>query len=130
MKFKDFRYLDKTKSVKINDYGMEGPFCVTVLSDSDYAADLGDRHSQSGSCTFLNNNLISWSSKKQNCVALSSTESEYVAMTESAKSGLYFKNLLKEINMTTTYINMCGDKFSALTLSAHKTVHQKAKHIM
>lgn len=129
VKFKDFRYLDKTKSVKINDYGMEGPFCVTVLSDSDYAADLGDRHSQSGSCTFLNNNLISWSSKKQNCVALSSTESEYVAMTESAKSGLYFKNLLKEINMTTTYINMCGDNLSALTLSAHKTVHQKTKHI-
>jgi hypothetical protein len=62
-------------------------------------------------------------------VALSSTESEYVAMTESAKSGLYFKNLLKEINMTTTYINMCGDNLSALTLSAHKTVHQKTKHI-
>ena len=61
VQFKDIRYLDKTKSVKINDYGNEGPCCVTVLSDSDYAADIGDRHSQSGGCTFLNNNFISWS---------------------------------------------------------------------
>ena len=50
-------------------------------------------------------------------------------MTESAKSGLYFKNLLKEIKLTTSYINMCGYNLSALTLSAHKTVHQKTKHI-
>ena len=127
--FKDFRYLDKTKAVKIDDYGAQSPFFVTVLSDSDFAADLKDRHSQSGSCTYLNNNLISWSSRKQTCVSLSSTESEYVAMAESAKSGLYFNNLLKEISFPTSYINLCGDNLSALTLSAHKAVHQKTKHI-
>mgnify|MGYP003595064030 FL=1 len=84
--YKDFRYLDKTKSVKIDDYGAQSEFFVTVLSDSDYAADLRDRHSQSGSCTYLNNNLISWSSRKQTCVSLSSTESEYLAMAISSKS--------------------------------------------
>ena len=127
--FKDFTYLDKIKAVKIDDYGAQSPFFVTVLSDSDFAADLKDRHSQSGSCTYLNNNLISWSSRKQTCVSLSSTESEYVAMAESAKSGLYFNNLLKEISFPTSYINLCGDNLSALTLSAHKAVHQKTKHI-
>ena len=127
--FKDFRYLDKTKDVKIDDYGKQSEFFLTVLSDSDFAADLKDRKSQSGSCTFLNNNLISWSSRKQTCVSLSSTESEYVALAESAKSGLYFNNLLKEINLTTSYVNLCGDNLSALTLSAHKAVHQKTKHI-
>ena len=50
-------------------------------------------------------------------------------MAESAKSGLYFNNLLKEINLATSYMNLCGDNMSALTLSAHKAVHQKTKHI-
>ena len=129
MDYKDYRYLDITKSVKIDDYGAQSEFFVTVLSDSDYAADLRDRHSQSGSCTYLNNNLISWCYRKQTCVSLSSTENEYVAMAESAKYELYFNNLLKEINLPTSFINFCGGNMSALTLSAHKAVHQKIKHI-
>jgi hypothetical protein len=129
LSFKDFRYLDKTKDVKIQDYGNSKQYAITVLSDSDYATNLEDRHSQSGSCTYLNNNLISWSSRKQNCVALSSTESEYIALAESAKSGLYFSNLLKELELPCGYINLCGDNISSLTLSAHKAIHQKTKHI-
>ena len=104
-------------------------YAITVLSDSDYATNLEDRHSQSGSCTYLNNNLISWGSREQNCVALSSTESEYICFAESAKSGLYFSNLLKELELPCGYINLCGDNISSLTLSAHKAIHQKTKHI-
>ena len=129
LSFKDFRYLDKTKDVKIQDYGENKQFNITAISDSDYATNLEDRHSQSGNCTYLNNNLISWSSRKQKCVALSSTESEYIALAEAAKSGLYFSNLLAELELPTAYINLCGDNISSLTLSAHKAVHQKTKHI-
>ena len=50
-------------------------------------------------------------------------------MAESAKSGLYFNNLVTKINLPTSFINLCGDNMSALTLSAHKAVHQKIKHI-
>ena len=80
LNFKDFRYLDKIKDVKIQDYSKPSRHVIAVLSDSDYATNLEDRHSQSGSCTFLNNNLISWSSRKQNCLALASTDTEYVVL--------------------------------------------------
>lgn len=127
--FKDFRYLDKTKDVSIHDYPHPGTYQITTVSDSDYAADKQDRKSQSGNITYLNNNIISWCSRKQTCVALSSTESEYIGLSEAVKTSLFFKNLLSELSYSTSYINLCGDNLSSLTLSAHKAVHQKTKHI-
>ena len=50
-------------------------------------------------------------------------------MAESAKSGLFFNNLLNEINLLASVINLCGDNMSALTLSAHMAVNQETKHI-
>ena len=48
-------------------------------SDSDWAGDKVDRKYTSGGCQFLGCSLVSWSSKKQSCVSLSSIEAEYVA---------------------------------------------------
>ncbi|KAK4342713.1 hypothetical protein RND71_038529 [Anisodus tanguticus] len=48
-------------------------------SDSDWASDVDDRKSTSGGCFYLGNNLVSWYSRKQNCISLSTAESEYVA---------------------------------------------------
>ncbi|XP_075474637.1 uncharacterized protein LOC142505507 [Primulina tabacum] len=48
------------------------------FSDADWAGDLDDRKNTSGECFYLRNNLVSWYSKKQNCVSLSTSESEYV----------------------------------------------------
>ena len=127
--FKDFRFLNKTKNASINDYGAKGDFSIVCVSDSDYASDLEDRKSQSGSCTFLNNNLIDWSSTKQKCVSLSSTESEYISLSEASKNGSYFKNILCELGYNIKYIEICGDNMSSLTLSSHQTAHQKTKHI-
>ena len=60
---------------------------------------------------------------------LSRTESKYVALAESAKSGLYISNLSEEISLPSGYINLCGDNVFAPTLAAHKTVDQKIKHV-
>ena len=54
-------------------------FSVTSFLDDDYAGYRVDRKSTSGTCQFLGNFLVSWSSKKQNSVALSTAEAEYVA---------------------------------------------------
>ncbi|KAK6127010.1 hypothetical protein DH2020_039246 [Rehmannia glutinosa] len=72
-----FRYLKDTIS-----YGLFYPknehFSLKRYSDSDYAGNIDDRKSTSGSCQFLGDCLISSFSKKQNCVALSTT-AEYIS---------------------------------------------------
>ena len=127
--YKDFRYLDKTGDVFIIDYPNYGKYKLATITDADFAADKEDRTSQSGHITLLNNNIISWSSKKQKCVALSTVESEYISLSEGIKSSIYFRNLLKEMKSSTTVIDLIGDNKASLTLSSHNTQHQKTKHI-
>jgi hypothetical protein len=73
-----FRYLVHTPN-----YGLWYPkgssFELHGYSDSDWAGYRVDRKSTSGACQLLGRSLVSWSSKKQNCVSLSTTEAEYIA---------------------------------------------------
>ena len=75
-----FRYLSGSKNV-----GLWNPkndcFDLVGYSDADHAGSQLDRKNTSVTCQFLGNSLVSWFSKKQNCVALSTTESEYVAVS-------------------------------------------------
>ena len=59
-------------------YSKNSSLELTAYSDSNFAGCKLDRKSISGVCHFLGRNLISWSSRKQNSIALSSTEAEYV----------------------------------------------------
>lgn len=127
--YKDFRYLDKTGDVIIQDYAREGQYKIQVFSDADWAGDITDRKSQSGSIVLLNGNIIDWSSRKQDCVASSTAESEYIALSDAVKTGQYFKNILKEMMIDVKYINAICDNCSANTLAAHNTLHKKTKHI-
>ena len=81
-KITDFRLLDKTKDSKIYDYPKELEMKITVITDSDFASDKTTRRSQNGYFTLLNGNIISWASKKQSLVALSTTEAEYFGFSE------------------------------------------------
>jgi hypothetical protein len=69
--------------VLISNLGLWYPkgshFDLINYSDADYAGCMVDRKSTSGTCQFLGRSLVSWSSKKQNSVALSTAEAEYVA---------------------------------------------------
>lgn len=52
-----------------------------------------------------------------------------MAIREISKSGLYFYQLLNEIGIKVTHVNLCGDNKSALTLSMHNTQNNKTRHI-
>ncbi|XP_071719204.1 secreted RxLR effector protein 161-like [Rutidosis leptorrhynchoides] len=54
-------------------------FNLTAFTDADHGGDQVKRKSTSGGLQFLGNKLVSWSSRKQNCVSLSTAESEYIA---------------------------------------------------
>ncbi|MEE7714253.1 Ty1/Copia family ribonuclease HI, partial [Bacillus sp. 5001] len=73
-----FRYLNGTTNLGLW-YPKSENFELIAFADADFAGCRLDRKSTSGSCQFLGHALVSWSSKKQNSVALSTTEAEYIA---------------------------------------------------
>ena len=66
------------------DYGLwyskDTNACLAYYSDADWVGSMDDRKSTSGGCFYLGNNLVSWMSKKQNSVSLSTAEAEYIAV--------------------------------------------------
>ena len=72
------KYLKGTSSVGLW-YPSHSPIDLIGYSDSDFAGCKLDRKSTSGTCHLLGSSLISWHSKKQACVALSTAEAEYIA---------------------------------------------------
>lgn len=65
--------------------------------DANWASSVDDGKSTNGYCVYYEENLVSWSSKKQNAVARSSTESEYTALANGAAKIAWIHESLKEI---------------------------------
>ena len=74
-------------------------------SDSDWAGDIDTRHSTTGYCFSLGSGAISWSSKKQPTVALSSTETEYRAACSAATEAVWLRRLLEELQRSTVFFD-------------------------
>ncbi|KAK9011528.1 hypothetical protein V6N11_044376 [Hibiscus sabdariffa] len=88
-----FRYLQDTPSLGLW-YPRDSTFDLHAYPDADYGGCKIDRKSTSGTCQFLGNMLISWFSKKQNSVALSTTEAEYISAGSCCAQVLWMKQQL------------------------------------
>ncbi|KAK9724743.1 hypothetical protein RND81_05G095800 [Saponaria officinalis] len=98
--------------------------------DSDYAGDLDDRRSTSGYAFMLGSATISWCSKKQSIVTLSTTEVEFVAAATCASQALWLRNILEELQFKHRYsTQLFCDNSSAIKLSRNPLFHGKSKHI-
>ncbi|KAL9811755.1 putative RNA-directed DNA polymerase [Arabidopsis thaliana] len=91
------RYVKGTTTMGIS-FNKDTDCKLRAYSDSDHAGCHSTRRSTGGFCTFLGNNLISWSSRKQPTVAKSSTEVEYRAMSETVSEITWIVNLLKDLS--------------------------------
>ena len=80
-------------------YPKTGQFFMTSFSDADYAGCRVDKKSTSGTCQFLGNCLVLWSSKKQNSVALSTAEAEYAAAGAYCAQVLWMKHTLLDYDL-------------------------------
>ena len=104
-------------------------FKVTVYSDSDWAHSKLDRISVGGMAMLINGRIISWQSKKQPTVALSSTEAEYHALTEAVKEALFMSQWFKYILSQSIVPVVYEDNIGAKEMADHTTNHNKMKHI-
>ncbi|CAJ2641499.1 unnamed protein product [Trifolium pratense] len=99
-------------------------------TDSDYAGDIDDRRSTSGYVFKLGSSAISWSSKKQPIVTLSTTEAEFVAAASCACQAVWLKKILhrlrKDQNKST--VIFC-DNSSSIKVSKNPIMHGRMKHI-
>lgn len=97
--------------------------------DADWGGCINDRRSFTGYAFKLANGAVSWEAKKQRTVALSSTEAEYMAMTEATKEAIYLRQLLDEIGISTNSIRIYNDNQGAQKLVRNPIFHSRTKHI-
>ncbi|KAG7543347.1 Reverse transcriptase RNA-dependent DNA polymerase [Arabidopsis thaliana x Arabidopsis arenosa] len=98
--------------------------------DADYAGDTKDRRSTTGYCTFIGGNLVTWRSKKQKVVSLSSAEAEYRAMRKLTTELMWLKALLKDFGIDTPKpITMHCDNQAAILIASNSVFHERTKHI-
>lgn len=97
--------------------------------DADWANNISDRKSYTGFVFKLGDSAISWESSKQKTVALSSSEAEYMAITEATKEAIYLKNFLSELIGYNKTVYLFNDNQSAIALSANPIYHKRSKHI-
>lgn len=109
---------------------LDSELYLTGFSDSDLAGDLDDRKSTTGVMFFLGNNLISWFSRKQKVVALSSCEAEYIAAASGACQGVWLEALRSDLlSHNLKRFKLKVDNQSAISLSKNPVYHDRSKHI-
>jgi hypothetical protein len=122
-----FRYLNGTRDLWLTYGGAERNLIGYADADGNMAE---DRHAVTGYAFILNGGAVSWASKRQEMVTLSTTESEYVAATHAAKEGLWLRSLLTQVfyplrDPTTLF----SDNQSAIALAKDHQYHARTKHI-
>ncbi|KAG7582462.1 GAG-pre-integrase domain [Arabidopsis suecica] len=123
------RYLQGTKSYGLS-FGRKDRTELIGFSDSSHNVDEDDGRSTTGHIFYLNDCPITWCSQKQETVALSSCEAEFMAATEAAKQAIWLQELLGEI-IKETYekVLILIDNKSAIALTKNHVFHGRSKHI-
>ncbi|WVZ94378.1 LOW QUALITY PROTEIN: hypothetical protein U9M48_040277 [Paspalum notatum var. saurae] len=123
-----FRYLKFTPELGLW-YSSDSSLSLRGFSDADHAGCRIDRKSTSGTCQFLGTSLVSWSSRKQTNVALSTTEAEYVAAASCCSQLLWMKATLSDFGLKYGRIPLLVDSTSAISVAKNPILHFRTKHI-
>eukprot|EP00253_Pinus_taeda_P019905 PITA_19905 len=126
---KIFKYLQGTQN-----YGLWYPrdtnLTLHAYTDANWAGSVDDRKSTSGGAFFMGSRLVSWFSKKQCSIALSTVEEKYVVAASCCAQLLWIMKTLQDFHITCTPpISMLCDNTSAISISKNPVMHSKTKHI-
>ncbi|XP_070011151.1 uncharacterized mitochondrial protein AtMg00810-like [Nicotiana sylvestris] len=122
------RYLKGTQDLVLY-YPSSNNFNLIGYADVDYTGNLVDKKSTSGMPHFLGSCLISWGTRKQNSVALSTAEAEYVASASCCAQLLWIKQQLDDFRVLTNCVALLCDNTSALNMTKNPVQHKRTKHI-
>lgn len=122
------RYLKSTSDLKlelaVNRQELRG------YADADWAGNVKDRKSNSGYLFQLGGGPISWCARKQSCVALSSTEAEYISLAESCRELLWLKKLLKDFGEPVQEpVQIFEDNQSCIKMLEQNAGLKRSKHV-
>ncbi|GJV81008.1 hypothetical protein Tco_1516878 [Tanacetum coccineum] len=123
-----FRYLRQSYNMGLwypKDYG----FKLIAYSDTDHVGCKDDCKSTSGGLQFLGENLVSWSSKKQDYTAISTAEAEYVSLSACCTQVIWMRTQLLDYGYKYNRIPMYCDSKSVIAISCNLVQHSKTKHI-
>jgi len=116
------------KGVRLDRSGLD-IWKIRCYTDSDWAGNVQDRRSISGWCIFAGKNLLCWGSRSQRNVTTSSTEAEYVGISEICKELLYLINVLQFLDVKVELpVKVFVDNIGAIFL-AENCVTKRTKHI-
>ncbi|KAL2254166.1 UNVERIFIED_CONTAM: Retrovirus-related Pol polyprotein from transposon TNT 1-94 [Sesamum indicum] len=122
------RYLRGTKDRALV-FG-KGKLTLFGFVDADFAgSDYDKRRSTTGYVFTYGGTAVSWVSKLQKVVTLSTTEAEYVAVTEAAKELIWLQHLLGELGKPQADVILHSDSQSAIHLAKNPAFHSRTKHI-
>ena len=117
------RYLGSTKNLALRFNGANHNGFLEY-TDSDWAANPDDRKSITGYVLFLANSPVSWLTRQQKTVALSSTEAEYMAMSNTMRQISWIKSLLGEIHFSIPKVPLYCDDQGAIFLATNPAQEQ------
>ena len=121
------RYLASTIDYGITFSGGDAP--LVGYCDSDYAGDVDSRRSTTGYVFIMHGGAISWNSRLQPTVAVSTTEAEYMAAASAVKEALWLRKLMADLGHDVSTLKIYGDNQGALKLLKHPIASVRSKHI-
>jgi ribonuclease HI len=121
------RYLKKTANARLTYKVMSN--ILTGYSDASYAPNAEDRKSVSGYVFMLNGAAVSWKSKKQPIVALSSMEAEYIALTSAIKEATWLAKIEKDLKIAPKKMLIYEDNQSTIKTAKNDIYTDRSKHI-
>lgn len=122
------QYLKNTKDLTLQ-FVKTNKKVITDFSDADWASCTVDRRSFTGYCFKFAGGAVSWESKKQKTVALSTAEAEYMSLTEAAKEAIHLKQLAKDMGLGCNTITLYNDNQAAQNLATNPIIKARSKHI-
>ncbi|KAJ9548881.1 hypothetical protein OSB04_021424 [Centaurea solstitialis] len=117
------KYLRRTKEMFLVFGGSEDEISVIGYSDASFQTDRDDFRSQSGYVFTLNGGAISWKSSKQDTIADSTTEAEYIAASDAAKEAVWLRNFLSDLRVVASISG-------AVAQAKEPREHHKSRHVL